>query len=238
MAPYIFDANGFPHAAIPDSCPLRGAGSPPCDVRGRYLRPRKTGPRHPLQVVRCYTHHLAFTLYPPGFGPYQRKPVLQLAPEGRAILHEKTEESLPDFHGTLFQAARDGATRTAWARNSDGEIPDTWWSTQGRHIHVALRLLGLLPTTTDRVRETIAAVLSVACLVLRDESCPADAGYQRKGRAVCTVLEALTGGETRAMRLLFCGYVTGMWGRPWTWDASRRCLETLPFPALGTPAPT
>jgi hypothetical protein len=189
-------------------------------------------------VVKCYTHGIFFTLYPPGFGPYQRKPILQLTPEGRPVLHEKTDEPLPDFHGTLFQAALDGAKRKPWARNSDGEIPDSWWSTQGRHLLLALQLLGLLRTTTDRVRETIAAVLSVACLLLRDESRAIDTGYQGRGRAVCTVLEALTGGEVRAIRLLFCGYVTGKWGRPWIWDASRRCLETLPFPAMGTTAPT
>jgi hypothetical protein len=55
---------------------------------------------------------------------------------------------------------------------------------------------------------------------------------------VTTVLDALAGRELLAIRLLFCGYVTGKWGRPWTWDSSRRCLETLPFPAMGTAAPT
>ena len=103
---------------------------------------------------------------------------------------------------------------------------------------MVLELLGLLRTTTDRVREAIAAVLSVACLLLRDNSRITEPGYQSKGHAVCAVLEALTGGELRAIRLLFCGYVTGKWGRPWTWDPSRRCLETLPFPEGGTTAPT
>jgi hypothetical protein len=104
---------------------------------------------------------------------------------------------------------------------------------------MALKLLGLLRTTTDRVREAIAAVLSVACLLLRDESRIPEPGYQSRGHAVCAVLEALTGGPAlRASRLLFCGYVTGTWGRPWTWDPSRRCLETLPFPEGRTMAPT
>jgi hypothetical protein len=217
---------------------LRERGEPPCDIAEHHLRPRKTGPCYPLTVIKCETHEIAFTLYPPGFAPYQRQPIFQLAPEGRAVLHEETEESLPDFHGTLFQAALDAAQRQAWARNSDEEVPDSWWSTQGRHIQLALQFLGLLRTTTDQVRETIAAVLSVACLLLRDESPAIDAGYQGKGRAVTTVLEALAGRELLAIRLLFCGYVTGTWGRPWSWDPSRRCLETLPFPAVESTAPT
>lgn len=216
---------------MPDSCGLRKPGDPPCDIRQHHLRPRKTGPCYPLTVVKCHTHAIPFTLYPPGFGPYQRKPVLLLAPEGTAVLHEKSEDPLPDFDGTLFEAALDAKEGRARARNPAKDLRDGWWTTQCRHLEMALKLLGLLGTTTDRVRETIAAVLSVACLLLRDESRIPEPGYQSRGHAVCAVLEALTGSAAlRASRLLFCGYVIGKWGRPWTWDPSRRCLETLPFP--------
>jgi hypothetical protein len=190
-------------------------------------------------IVRCRTHDRSFTLYPPGFAPYQRRPILQLAPEGRAVLHEESTDPLADFEDTLFQAALDASKGYAWPKNiEEEELPDAWWSTQNRHLELALRLLGLFGDAADRVRETIAAVLSLACLVLRDESGNMEPGYQGKGQAICRVLAALIGGERRAIRLLFCGYVIGKWGRPWTWDPSRRCLETLPFPDVGTPAPT
>jgi hypothetical protein len=47
-----------------------------CRVRRAGWRERKTGPRHPLQKMRCCTHGVAFTLYPVGHIPYAREPVL------------------------------------------------------------------------------------------------------------------------------------------------------------------
>ena len=47
---------------------------------GAGWRDRKTGPEHPLRVVRCLTHENAFTLYPEGFVPYGRVPVLVVKP--------------------------------------------------------------------------------------------------------------------------------------------------------------
>lgn len=238
VSPYMLDSTGPPKARIPEDCPLRRPGGPPCVVRDHHRRKRKTGPGFPLTVVRCHSHRKAFTLYPPGFAPYQRKPVFPLAPEGGAVIHEKSEEPLEAFAGTLFEAALDARKGTAWARNSDEGIEERWWATQGRHLDLASRLLGLAPAIGDRVRETIGAVLSVACMLLRERSRTAHQGYRSRGRAVCDVLQAMSWGDQRAIRLLFCGYVAGLWARPWTWDPSRRCLESLPFPGPGTTAPT
>jgi hypothetical protein len=216
---------------------LRALGEPSCDVRPHHLRPRKTGPRHPLLVVTCRSHKASFTLYPPGFAPYQRTPVLSLPPDGGTVLPGEANEPLEAFRGTLFEAALDAKEGKAWSRNSERDVPASWWSTQGRHIAVASRLLGVAREIGDRAREAIAAVLSVACLVLRDQSRSLGRGYRSKGEAICVVLDAL-GARTCAERLLFAGYATGLWARPWTWDPSRRCLASLPFPAPGTEAPT
>jgi hypothetical protein len=237
ISPYVLDSNRSPKAAMPTDCPLRKRGDRPCDIRRHDYRARKTGPCFPLTIVRCHTHDRFFTLYPPGFAPYQRKPVLQLAPEGAPVLHEGADDPLQDYDGTLFEAARDAERGCAWARDSDEEIPDAWWSTQGRHVDRALQLLGLSWQLADRLREAIAVILSVPCMLLRDRSCTTNGGYRRKGKAVCDVLRVLSGGRQRATRLLFCGYVADMWGRPWTWDQNRACLETLPFPETRTLVP-
>jgi hypothetical protein len=202
------------------------------------MRRRKAGPRHQLLVATCYTHKRSFTLYPPGFAPYQREPVVLLrpdAPHGGKVPPRKTEP-LEAFRGGMFEAAVDAKEGCAWLRNSEQGAPVSWWSTQGRHLAQASRLLGVAREIGDRVRETIAAVLSLACLVLRDEGRSLGCGYRSRGEAVCNVLEAL--GGTSAERLLFAGYAAGLWARPWTWDHQRGCLTSLPFPVPGTAAPT
>jgi hypothetical protein len=54
---------------------LAGEGGE-CRLRRAGWRDRETGPRHPLQKVRCCTHGVALTLYPVGHIPYAREPVL------------------------------------------------------------------------------------------------------------------------------------------------------------------
>lgn len=62
---------------LPDRClsSLAGAAGA-CRVGGAGWRARSTGPRHPLRVLRCQVHEIAFTLYPVGHIPYGREPVL------------------------------------------------------------------------------------------------------------------------------------------------------------------
>lgn len=61
----------------PARCLLSLAGEAgECRIRRAGWRERKTGPRHPLQKVRCRTHDVAFTLYPVGHIPYAREPLL------------------------------------------------------------------------------------------------------------------------------------------------------------------
>jgi hypothetical protein len=159
-------------------------------------------------------------------------------PEGKPVLQEEPPTALGDFEGTVFEAALDAEKGRPWARNGEDGPVERYWGVQGRHLHRAVRLLGLAPATGERLRELLAAVLSVACMLLRDGSRTVHRGYRSRGKAVCDVLRALSWGNQRAIRLLFCGYVVGLWARPWTWDPERRCLETLPFQAPGMPAPT
>lgn len=215
---------------MPQACPLRSAREPSCDVRRHCLRVRKTGPGFPLTVVRCHKHKRDFTLYPPGFAPYQRKPLLDLAPDGTAPLPESRPGSgLEAFEGTLFDAAIDGERQVAWPRNSDRGVPEEWWSTQGRHIRLASRLLGILAETSSRLREQIAAVLSVDHLFLLEKARAEAHGYQGRSKAVCSVLRRLRSGAAGALRLLLCGHLIDRWGVPWSWDPGREVLERLPF---------
>jgi hypothetical protein len=236
---YSPGADGALVPAIPKTCPRASPRGRRCDVRPHFSRPRKTGPCYPLTVARCHTHDCSFTLYPPAFGPYLRSPVLHLPPDGTAPLPEKRNpQGLGAFESTLFQAALDGERREAWARDSLDGVPDRWWSTQGRHIDLAMRLLGIAQDIGSRLRERIAGVLSLDHLFLRDQARLAKDGYHERASAVCRVLRRLKRSATIALRLLFAGRLIGHWGAPRKWDPRRQVLERLPFrlPPIRAPA--
>jgi hypothetical protein len=222
---------------MPSSCPARGdPGESQCELAVHHHRDRKTGPEHPLAVVQCRTHGVAFTLYSPGYAPYRRQPVLRLAPDGATIRAESVPLK-PDFEGTVFEAALDGREGRRWARDSGDELPERWWSTQGRHLRLASRLVGVALDLGERVRESIAAVLSVGTLVLRESSLAR--GYRALAAAVCDVLLRLRGGAPlRAAQLLVCGHLIGQWGEPLHWDVKRRALLRSPFRIPGTSTAT
>jgi hypothetical protein len=239
-SPYSPGPDGVLGAALPTMCPFRSAGDGPCDVRRHWRRARKTGPGFDLAIVRCHTHGHAFTLYPPGYAPYQRKPVLALAPDGNYPIAESQPAGRLDvFEGTLFEAAIDGERHEAWARSSEGGAPaERWWSTQGRHLQTALKILGVAPGTDTRGRERIAAALSVDHLLLRDLSRSDASGYHARSRTVCAVLRRLRRVTRLALRLLYCGRLIECWGVPCIWDPARRVLDRLPFrlPRIRAPA--
>jgi hypothetical protein len=206
-------------------------GSACCSVTIDHLRRRKTGPHHPLAVARCSVHGLGFTLYPPGYAPYRRQQVLKFASDEAA---GRSEDGglREEFEGTVFDAALDGAEGRAWARASDGKLPDRWWSTQGRHLRFAARLLGVI--ASERIRDLIAAALSVSGLRQR-EGALATRGFRALGTAICGLLSRLRGSPaTRAHALLVCGHLAGHWGEPMWWDRDREDLVRSPFCAPGT----
>jgi hypothetical protein len=243
VTPYSPGSAGTPVPAIPTTCPLDRSSNSTCDVRKKDQRKRKTGPCFALTVVKCYTHGRCFTLYPPGFAPYQRQPVVRLALDGAVPLGDGQEElhGFEAFESTLFEAALDAREGRAWARNSERQIPERWWSTQGRHLRLALGLLGICATLGDRLRERIAEVLRVPLLILRQEATKEREkalGYRQRGKAISRVLRKIRCDRGAAFRLLFSGYATGQWGLPLSWDPKRDLLERLPFQAPGGAAPT
>ena len=221
-------------ASVPKCCPRHLVdGRRPCSMRVVHIRTRKTGPPHPLAVARCATHGVAFTLYPAGYAPYQRQPTLGLAPDGSAVEPDSSSPHDPldaSFSTSLFEAALDASKGHAWARDSaasPGVIPDRWWSTQCRYLARAACLLALSATTSELTCTTIAMLLSVELIVLRP---PLGAqGYRALGGAIRRVLEQIRGGARRALRLLYCGHVAGLWGEPLHWDAGRDAYERSPF---------
>lgn len=231
VTPYFEGPGGLMKPEVPGCCPgWSGPGDGGCRVRIRHWRPRKTGPRFPLAVVGCDLHGFgAFTLYPPGYAPYRRQAVLQVAADG-SLVHGDGDRLPREFAQTVFEAALDAKEGRPWPRETKGE-PERSWGTQGRHLELASQLVGVACGLADRVREAISTVLSIGALHLRDAS--QARGYRGVGRAVCLVLERLRGGCRRAAHLLICGHLIGHWGEPLHWDVRRRAMERSPFSAGG-----
>jgi hypothetical protein len=129
-----------------------------------------------------------------------------------------------EFDGTVFEAAL--------GPQHNRQRPGKRGGTQRRHLRLSARLAGVAHDLSDRVRCSIATVLSVATLQLIEGS--RAVGYRGIGEAVCAVLRRLRGGARRARQLLLCGHLTGSWGEPLHWDAQRQFLERSPFLASGT----
>ncbi len=212
--------------------PTRGAcdreAGTTCRLSWHGWHQRKTGPKFALRVMRCRTHEVFFTLYPPGYAPYQRRPVAEVGTDGHPLLDPAG--TLEPHQHSLFAAALDASSGVPWDRSSAGSS-DRWWSTQRRHIARAMTLCGVAPQQSAVVRERVAAVLGVPGLLLTEQSDGTrahGAGYVVQGQAVVAVLTQLARHRPRDRALLEAGYVSGVWGAPFWWDAEVDVLRAVP----------
>jgi len=158
---------------------------------------------------------------------------MNVAPDGSPIEGEG-DRLQTDFTPSVFEAALDAKEGRPWARQSepDQDAPERWWPTQGRHLALGARVVGIARDLSDRARGGIAAVLLVNHLQLREGS--RAVGYRAVGQAICAVLTRMIGGARRALQLLVCGHLAGLWGEPLYWDVERQQLERSPFLIPGT----
>ena len=241
---YVVAAYGLVDGAWAAQLPTTGPcclPGDPCQLRVDHLRPRKTGPCHPLCVVRCDAHGRSFTLYPPGHVPYGRHPLAPVASDGGRVHAAEGAQGGP-WCGTVFDASLDAARDMTWCRGVDGGVEqwwggsDRWQSTQRVHIELAASMLGVLPSTEDGLRARIADALGVPVMTLRDAAVTWANATDRTGRgqAVVSVLSHVAL-EGAADRLAVCAHLCGWRGEAMRWDGRR--LFKLPFRPTGTGAP-
>lgn len=245
VTPYRVGDDGVRVPAMPRECvgataSLDGAGSLGlCRIWLHHWRQRKTGPRFPLMVGECQTHHVVFTLYPPGHVPYGRVAIAPVDPEGR-LLHEPVEHEALEVAGgvegdsdaaalawgsTLFRAAQDAARGVAWPRVSSGA---EGWRTQGRWIALGATVLGL--TSPAAEGSTVTGLLGVSALTLRDSTAAyaVASGYRSRGQAITRPLADLKQAGVFVLDwLLVAGFVTTRWGAPLRLDSRSGQLRRL-----------
>jgi hypothetical protein len=206
-----------------------------------HLRERKTGPCFALTVMRCRVHRLAFTLYPPGHVPYGRLAVAPVAADGseERMAGDEATRSLSRWQRTVMRAALDAAEGHAWPRCSRPEGDLGGWASQGRGLDFSERLLGVSSVLDESRRLRVASALGLPALVLREQAARMNGGgYRARGEAVVRVLGELERrGACVLAPLLRAGHEAGLWGAPLQWEAARRVLRPLAFPASGTRPP-
>ena len=212
-----------PQVEIPSRCLWRGADNRRCDVKHCRFRNRKTGPCHPLVVVKCH-HGPAFTLYPPGYGPYKRTPVAPMSAAGEVVLvggrgDADKKVSEPAWQKTLFAAVLDAFRGESWSRESPAHDLRRR-RTQRRHIALSAMLVGLAVELDEAIAQRIADCLGIAYLMLSDlrSAYRTALTYQGKGAAIVSALELIPVDRTLGDRLLQAGFIGGLWGRPERWD--------------------
>lgn len=99
----IADYVGGVLVEVPLECPWRGCDAP-CDVVLHALRARRTGPGHPLAVCRCHAHDLMFSVYPPGFLPFARRP-LTISPRSARPASDAAESATGFVAAVAYEPA-------------------------------------------------------------------------------------------------------------------------------------
>jgi hypothetical protein len=244
ITPYE-EVGGRLEPCLPTVGPCQEADDRPCRLGVHQSRSRKTGPLHDLVVVHCHTHGRFFTLYPPGYAPYKRKPVGLVAPDGRPVLHQVDPRAgegellprLERFAGTLFEAGLDASMGRTWSRFGPWGLggAERYWSTQCRQIEVAARLLGVSGQLRAPDREAITEVLGTERMLVSELSAEVRRrpGYRAHGAAIAQVLATLPAGRCEVDRLLDAGHVAGLWGLPRRWDPQSGALLKSPLSVLG-----
>ena len=106
-APYVLGEDGhYRCAGRPSQCP-EAEPVESCRIKRQARRRRKVGPSFALDVLLCQTHRHSFTVYPPGYGPYERQSLAPVSPSGEPLqeagCQNKGEERLELWRGTSFR---------------------------------------------------------------------------------------------------------------------------------------
>ncbi len=221
VTPYAADSEGFFRPERPSSCCLAALGVV-CQLVVSHWRARKTGPQHPLLVMRCRDHGRAFTVYPCGHVPYGTTRIAPVTEGGSPL------STSDPWRATVFAATLDASLNDQWPRDSPPDDPRRL-RTQSRRLERAGLLLGLgdmAPVVAQGLVPTLLAgdaVTAVEAALLLDSA----VGIQARGQIVAELLEMSVGRPNVLDTTLIAGAVAGLWGPPIRWEPARGCRRFL-----------
>lgn len=231
---YQLDASNRPVPERPTTCAWASVGPAPCRIGKKCDRRRKTGPCHPVCVLRCRTHNVCFTLYPPGHVPHGRQPVVAVSLDGReaaGVAEARDTDPPVTVEGTLLEAAWEAGHGRIWTREYESvDAQGKWLGTQLRHVEQATRLVGVALEVGESAQVARAESLGVDALRLREGQSMSQrrADLRGRGQAVVHVLKAvLAAGRSVVDRLIAAGHLAGLWGCPYRWFPNTKHLVAL-----------
>ncbi|MCP4290176.1 MAG: hypothetical protein GY792_38190 [Gammaproteobacteria bacterium] len=188
--------------------------------------------------MRCKTHGIGFTLYPPGYTPWGRKPWV---PPDEVVVkaEDEADDNAEWYRNTYFEAALDAADGIFWEREKtpDSDFAKPSALTQECHLQRAIRLLGITQACSGR--DIFAHLLCIPGQTMNDAAgmIAQQSDLAALGQAVCTVLGAIPLTFNRVFeRLASCGAAVGLWPPLHVWCPRLRRLRLMPFPSGGTQA--
>lgn len=203
-------------------CPEAAGDRRRCDLRPKDWRERETGPDHPLRVLECVTHCCCFTVYPPSYGPYERRPGAAVAPDGSPLGSNSEADDQEALRCTKFRAVVDFMAGVRWpldieTADLDGvSDPPGVFRTQIRHIGRSAIFFGLDPELTDAFRLETAINLGIPTQRIIDGAGRVRDGPVWRSRAseVGAFLQYISPLHTVLGGLVRQGKLVGLWGTP------------------------
>jgi len=186
-------------------------------IKIKQWRLRVFGPGYFLAQFKCLIHSRSFTIYPIGWSPFGRLPIVDLSPSGEVVSE--------DLERTLFSAVADAAQGIRWptesrqSQVSPGSHLLGVFKTQKRHINGILKFFSLSEdSTTDDRAETVATLgldlstLEETAVKIRDgPDC-----WHDKAKEVMVILQNLLPLSNHVRSLITLGKKREFWGPPKT----------------------
>jgi len=170
----------------------------------------------PLALIRCHTHGRFHTLYPPGYVPYGRQPLLHVEPQGDQLLPAAPEQS--PLEGTLLELPEPAAAPPR-AIDVDDEALAAARRSAARAVQRRVGFLGRLfglEGAAIRVQEWLSTLLHIPLVLLTLAARTyVGARYAVRRQQVRRVLDALPLETGLLWRLLEGGNRTGVFGGAW-----------------------
>jgi hypothetical protein len=215
---YIANAMGVLKPNKPLKCPSSSDGDPDCSIYIERWRHRVCGISFPLAGMHCETHDTSFTVYPPGWTPYARSPLVLVDHNGHAL---EPEATVSRWVGTVFEAAVDASNEILWPEElelgpteADDCVIAQSRRTQRRHVAGVMRLFGFNRSATLREREVVASLTGVGVTKLEEGARKIREGptLVLQGLEAVQVLEQLPVLRIMMTGLLTLGVNQGYWG--------------------------